>query len=121
MVNPHENLKQKIMRQSALQEVQQTVATFQSLEESLDQLLAIELTQLDTQYLHLAELAADIDDAEFSHELYLLANNHLKARRQGLKTMILLCRNARISNSAVLIRLADRQSHLEKEIPDVKD
>ncbi|MBZ5947947.1 hypothetical protein KII93_05625 [Leuconostoc gelidum subsp. gasicomitatum] len=113
MVNPHENLKQEIMRQSAIQEVQQTVATFKALEESLNQLLAIELTQLDTQNLHLTELAADIDDAEFSHELYLLANNHIKTRRQWLQTMILLCRNSIISSSEVLNRLADRQSHLK--------
>ncbi|CUW17708.1 hypothetical protein [Leuconostoc gasicomitatum] len=116
MVNPHESLKQAIMRQSAIQEVQQTVATFKSLEESLDQLLAIELTQLGTQNLHLTELAADIDDAEFSHELYLLANNHLKARRQWLQTMILLCRNSIISSSAVLNRLADLSISLKKGI-----
>ncbi|MBZ5977839.1 hypothetical protein KII91_00590 [Leuconostoc gelidum subsp. gelidum] len=113
MVNPHENLKQEIMRQGAIQEVQQTVATFKSLEESLDQLLAIELTQLATQNLHLTELAAEIDDAEFSTELHILVNNNIKTRRQWLQTMILLCRNSIISSSAVLNRLADRQSHLK--------
>lgn len=113
MTNSHEQIKQMVMRQSALQEVSQTVATFQSLEMSLDKILETDLSQLDTQYQHLAMLADGISDPTFKHKLAQFSDNRLQARQQHLMTLLALCRESQVNAQEILQQLIAREKNLK--------
>lgn len=115
MTNLHDDIKQNVMRDSALQEVNQTIQTFQSLETALDHLLDVEVAQLESQYKHLSELAAAITDSEFQEQLKLFTDNRLNARRLRIKSLLLMSRHANINAQVVLKTLQARQTILEEE------
>lgn len=113
MTNSHEQIKQIVMRQSALQEVSQTVATFQSLETSLDKILETDLSQLDTKYQHLGMLADGISDPIFKHKLAQFSDNRLQARQQHLMTLLAISRESQVNEKEVLQQLITREENLK--------
>lgn len=121
MTNSHENIKQAVMRSSALKEIKQTIETFESLETSLDHLLDVELAQLGTQYQHLLTLAGIINDESFKTQLSQYADNRLKTRRLRIKTLVMLSRESTVNATESLAILTKRQAELEKESKDVKE
>lgn len=115
MTNSVEQIKQKVLRESSIQEIEQTLLTFKSLEKSLNHLLDVELAQLDTQYAHLADLSDIVSDSEFKRKLRQFGSNRLKARKQHLKTMLLMSRQSIVNARVTLADLASRQKELNEE------
>lgn len=115
MTNSHEKFKQDVLRDSALNEVQHTIETFESLEHGLDHLLDVELSQLETQYNHLLELSGFIDDDVFKTQLQHFADNRLKVRRLRIKTLLVLSRESTVNAREILATLNRRQSNLKED------
>ncbi|WP_394456474.1 hypothetical protein ACF0HZ_03030 [Leuconostoc suionicum] len=113
MTNSHEQIKQAVMRQSALQEIKQTMATFQSLEASLDKVLESEVSQLNTQYQHLSMLADGITDPIYKQKLALFSDNRIQARQKHLTMLLAISRESQVNAREVLQQLIDREENLK--------
>lgn len=105
MAKPTQKFKQTIMHQSAINEVKQTLETFEALDAQFKQLAELDLNKLHIQYLHLMQLSEDIDDPDFKKSLERFADNVLDTKSLYLSQLLDLSRKTSVVNQDIITEL----------------
>lgn len=108
-------VKQQVLEQGALDEINQIILTMQSIESQVHHLVTVDLGRLDTQFLHLKQLANAINDKVFSKELHDFSVRRVENLETQFSDLIALSQDDANRGTELLRRLVATRNKLESE------
>ncbi|WP_349533734.1 hypothetical protein [Leuconostoc citreum] len=110
MSKSKQDIKQNLMKQSAINEIKQTLRSFEAMDAQLNQLAELDLQKIHIQYLHLMQLAEDINDPEFNKIIAKFSDDQLDIKQIYLRKLIRLARKTIIVQQDVISELEQHMS-----------